>query len=542
MLSKLEIGGIKSFVDQASIPLSLLTVLSGPNSAGKSTVLQTLLIIKQTVESPPADGSLRLNGDLTKLGTAAIATGTRPSLSLTYDGRTVTVVLGTDSNRDETKLYVESLSVNGTRVEVSKRSGVDLVDFLNSKGLIGDVYDASERWIVMRGLSIVAGVKRVRGLSSEQRAEVDEFVYEYLLRFLSELVTEDVEISGPADRQSRRTALGYLSQGDLVFGIRALRAIESVEREARDKVMLSGTLRESLSSKYAEVVSDVGGILDLVDLEDRLVSFVNQYDAVEFEQVSNSPLITYLSIEDFASSVLYLGPLREQPRLIHDDVVVDDVGAIGPNGSRMVPYLHYFGGRHIKACLPIDPDRGKASPGIASMTLTEAMGIWIRHLGIGQNIVVRQAQPYGLVIGLVVEEGNPAVLLTNVGVGVSQILPILALGLAAMPGQMLIFEQPELHLHPAVQSKLGDFFVALVLSGVQVLVESHSEHLVMRLRLYVSRGIIGPDDVNLMFVSKDEFGSSIERVTMSESGYIDNWPKGFFDEAEKSLSRILARG
>ncbi|WP_162528596.1 AAA family ATPase [Mycolicibacterium sp. CBMA 361] len=77
--------------------------------------------------------------------------------------------------------------------------------------------------------------------------------------------------------------------------------------------------------------------------------------------------------------------------------------------------------------------------------------------------------------------------LTSVGTGVSQVLPVLVMCLQAPPGSLLLIEQPELHLNPAVQQKLADFLLAIAASGRQLLVETHSDYLITRLRLRTAK-------------------------------------------------------
>ncbi|MBY5738504.1 AAA family ATPase [Rhizobium leguminosarum] len=131
--------------------------------------------------------------------------------------------------------------------------------------------------------------------------------------------------------------------------------------------------------------------------------------------------------------------------------------------------------------------------------------------------------------------------LTNVGVGVSQVLPIVVMALLAPRGSLLIFEQPELHLHPKVQARLADFFLALALDGKQTLLETHSEYLVDRLRLRIASA---PSDnvrplVNILFSEKKNGSSDLTPVEISEYGSILNWPKDFFEQSQQDVGKIV---
>jgi predicted ATPase len=132
--------------------------------------------------------------------------------------------------------------------------------------------------------------------------------------------------------------------------------------------------------------------------------------------------------------------------------------------------------------------------------------------------------------------------LTNVGVGVSQVLPIIVMSLVSAPGSVLLFEQPELHLHPAVQSQLADFFIALSRSGRQCVVETHSEYLINRLRLRIAESDPSDDlkdQVVIHFVERTEADSRFRPVHVNAFGAIPDWPKGFFDQGPNESELIL---
>jgi predicted ATPase len=124
--------------------------------------------------------------------------------------------------------------------------------------------------------------------------------------------------------------------------------------------------------------------------------------------------------------------------------------------------------------------------------------------------------------------------LTDVGFGVSQILPIIVECLRMAEGETIILEQPEIHLHPSLQSKLADFFICMAKSGKNLVVETHSEHFINRLCLRIAQEESNDTRnlINILFVSYDEENkSSIAKpIEINKYGEIENWPVGFFDE------------
>jgi predicted ATPase len=129
----------------------------------------------------------------------------------------------------------------------------------------------------------------------------------------------------------------------------------------------------------------------------------------------------------------------------------------------------------------------------------------------------------------------------DVGTGISQVVPILAY--AAGKQQLIAIEQPELHLHPALQAELGDVFIESALGGNEnkFLIETHSEHLILRIMRRIresnagkhgTRPRITPDDVAILFVQPTESGAVVKQLRVDEQGrLIDPWPGGFFGEA-----------
>src|SRR5262249_40899913 len=127
--------------------------------------------------------------------------------------------------------------------------------------------------------------------------------------------------------------------------------------------------------------------------------------------------------------------------------------------------------------------------------------------------------------------------LTHVGVGVSQILPIVVMCLLARNGTTLIIEQPELHLNPKVQTRLADFFLSMALLGKQCLIETHSEYLITRLRLrsVMAEGSSLAGLMKLYFVEKRNGVSHYRDVKINEYGAVEDWPTGFFDQSQREI-------
>jgi predicted ATPase len=133
---------------------------------------------------------------------------------------------------------------------------------------------------------------------------------------------------------------------------------------------------------------------------------------------------------------------------------------------------------------------------------------------------------------------------TNVGFGVSYTLPVVTVLLAAEPGDLILLESPEAHLHPKGQAKLGELMSRAANSGVQIIVESHSDHIMNGIRVAAHENLLKAEDVRFYYFcwnSEDLTGATqVESIVMNQDGRIDKWPKGFFDELDHSLEILLS--
>jgi predicted ATPase len=138
--------------------------------------------------------------------------------------------------------------------------------------------------------------------------------------------------------------------------------------------------------------------------------------------------------------------------------------------------------------------------------------------------------------------------ITDVGFGVSQVLPALVQAFYCPPHSTVWMEQPEIHLHPQVQAELADVFISAtqarqdsVERHVQLIVESHSEHFLNRLQRRVAEGVLAPEDVAVYFCRRAGSATELEPLRLNVLGEIENWPENFFgDEMADIAARTLA--
>jgi predicted ATPase len=169
-------------------------------------------------------------------------------------------------------------------------------------------------------------------------------------------------------------------------------------------------------------------------------------------------------------------------------------------------------------------------------TLEPQVNAWIEDIMDGIRIKV-VASPETLSAQILIENsytrGNP-VLATNIGFGISYVLPIIVAGLLASANSFLIVENPEAHLHPAAQSKIGRFLGMVAAAGVNVIVETHSDHVVNGIQIAVAEQILPNDLATINFFSQDENQQqpNIDALAISPKGDLSRWPRGFFDQTQ----------
>jgi len=231
-------------------------------------------------------------------------------------------------------------------------------------------------------------------------------------------------------------------------------------------------------------------------------------------------------IREAFQNLEYLGPFRVYPsRTFHfTGAIPSTVGTRGENAIRILAddYLKL----------------GKRKGQIA-----EKVSNWMTRSGVAEQIrvVTISSRHFEVILkhSLTGEEEN----LADIGFGCGQVLPILVSGYAAEKGSIFMVEQPELHLHPRAQAELGSFFYDMYKNGIQSIIETHSEHLLLRLQYYVAKGLVKPSDVRIYYVYADGRSKKprkrIKEIRIDETGrFIDKWPEGFFPETLEEARRV----
>lgn len=438
MLTRLRLQNFKSWADTRDIDLRPITGLFGANSSGKTSLLQALLLLKQTADS--SDRGLALNF------------GDQKSLANLGDFRSVI-----HGHSDQAEL------------------GIDL------------------DWQQAKPLSV-----------NDPRGHAEEVVQDTHLGFSTHVKGE----YGADGKTLQLTVPTFEYRiGNSAFGMRrkgeSRRNYELIQRNIDFQFVRSQGRAWPLPAPVK-----CYGFPDQVRAYFQNAGFLSDLE---------------LAFEEQLRRVYYLGPLRAYPERRYT-WAGGQPSDMGQAGEQAVHAILSSRGKGEKI------SQGRGRPRV---TLEQYVADWLQRLGLIAEFRVESVGEGSQIFQVKVKKltDGPESLITDVGFGVSQILPVLVLCFYAPEGSTVILEQPEIHLHPAVQANLADVLIdAHRRRQVQIIVESHSEHLLRRLQRRIADQSLSNDDVALYFCEAGPKGSTLTPLDLDLFGTIKNWPAEFFGD------------
>jgi len=408
MFTQLRLKNFKAWKDTGSLALRPVTLLLGVNSSGKSSLIQSLLLLKQTVQSPDRSIHLNLGGD-----------------------------------------------------EANDLFNFGSFENVLSQGVEGDRHFAID-FTFMTGVN--ARIPEVR------------FYCTYGQNSAGGVVIQEWQLSAPTAKfRSLRREKGAYS------------LVVNDETQPREKGRhLAPERSVSLSAEGIAALGTDGDLLQ--DLS----------------------LVTRRELE----AIVYLGPLRRKPER---DYVWNksNPGVLGIDGHRTIDVL-------LASALMKGDEHGEVIAGVSK---------WLKRMKLADKLEVKQlgrSTRYEVVIHRDGIEAN----LRDVGIGISQVLPVLTVAHCAPAGSTVLLEEPEIHLHPLAQSVLAELFVEVSQKRkLQFIVETHSEHLFRRMQTLVARNTLTLDDAALYFVERVRNATQVRILDLDHLGRVKNWPEGFFGDA-----------
>lgn len=523
-----------------------VTFLVGTNSSGKSSLAQSLLL---TAQSHYDRGPMVLNGPLVQLGSA------EDVIREPLDGEKTQMRFSVASDSDEEFLALNAgYEVSGTANTASLEVSAVEVKFQTEPNLsplsirFSRDHARTDDLRLARRFGTASNYLHLKQIAEGRRA-LRSYVGMDGLRPTELVILYKEEQLAALFEKSMREALTQrsVSSPDSLYAMVAVqRALMSAANSRSAPVKLRNAMRGVANGMHRP-----GGIYEEWEktderIREEVLSILtrrrtakpyirlpiellgNNYyfsagDPFEYEVYnslgSTMKALGALSkeIDDLVTSIQYLGPLRDEPRVVWGQWNQLARGLpVGRRGETTAAVLARSGARRVNYCGPDGEMR--------SETIRSAVDDWLGYLQIGEGATTHDRGKLG--VGLRVSHAGRQRDLTSVGVGVSQALPIVVALLTAPPRAKLFLEQPELHLHPAVQARLADF-LARARPDVCVVAETHSDSLITRVRLRVAQASLDAKRVNIVFVEPSGTGSVFRRIEVSEHGDLSEWPEGF---------------
>jgi predicted ATPase len=483
-IRSIRLENFKAFKDSQPIPLKPITILIGKNSAGKSSILKAILASSQTASSTLPDGSdFRLIGDLTNLGTFSDTIhGGDPedNFAITFEIGPPPIWLGAEGKFDQNFSFKYSYSSSKSSPLSAKFSGV-VAKYGN------EIMVSGGRFEKLPGLR--HGRPGLRhGRSPVKRAIRAKFNSESI--FASHEGDSDSGPELPEIIQEINTAIAEI--------------LENNQEEIRENNPLQLWLSDfalDITEKYPTPRKLLG-------------SLFNQFGPTE---------IASAQINTILAKTIYLGPFRDEPSR-EARLAQSSGNRVGIRGEDLSTLLHVWRDNE---------------------DFMEQFNSHLRSLGIADSArtsasYMKSENGEELETGFVkimVNKAGTARSLMDLGFGTSQVLPIV-FELTLKKNRLILLEQPELHLHPAAQSELGDLLKFSMERGNQLIVETHSANLIERIRKLIRRGELDNNSANIIYIRQDSSGRGIcDCIGFNKDGtFADTWPEDdFFGEREREI-------
>ena len=604
-LKKISLRNFKSVKD-AEVTISPLTVVVGANSSGKSTLLQAILSISQAISKDLNGTTYPLNGEKISLGTFAetksffaedldspIQIGfelegdyfsNRNPLTTQVRQRTEVIrrsnnyrvkfkfdLTKSGSNESGTA-QVSHILINSERknqsgpgeishsmkIDLSFNSDIPLIDQRrrdSNNDCSGTVYDsATDRTYPVNRASFSGLIPTTLW----ERGDNSIFVAEQIIEAVNEClaVELDSEISRIKSKPVSESDLKVIEKSAIKIACSIFEdlvhnsfldlgededEIQSYLHDEDDWTFrhevqkLDPEQKRNLAALVAN--SDIGRIVSALERELDFPFALGgiAFRAIRGEVSHSSDDLAAMTRQVFRNKITHLGPIRLTPKVNYDPSSGrPDVGSAGEYTAYV---LHTRGNQKLMFPLP-NGNREYVS-------LNEALNLWLESFGLASGAKTEDNGRLGIGLRLNLISGGNEVDLTSVGTGVSQVLPVLVSCLIARKSTVLLLEEPELHLHPKLQMDLADFLIACCKSGRQIIIETHSEHIINRIRRRIAEG----DDrelndlIGILFVEQSNGITQYRSPSINKFGGLgSDWPDGFLDVGAGEMENLLGAG
>lgn len=517
VIKEIEIENVRIFAGKAySFSLPELTVFCGTNSSGKSTILKSILLLRQSMDG------LRFAGPEVDLGDYSSFVSDRDphrdvSVAITFEDELepheYSIMSRAVKDKDDSKISAKD------KLKANKpcfvKASFKLCPSPRPPSGQKSLFDIANESKGSQGLTRQGILKSV---TCEPIVNGEK-----LLRWEVRLTGEPANMKGSYDYEILMPKRYF----EAVGGTDMMRVKKANDGHfIKAKASIKGIMPNGIIAKPKEVADTVEGKRRL-----RLRFFtLPPY----FEDV-------LIKLRSDLNNIEYLGPFRT-PAKRYYITNFDAIPDLDPEG-RFLPYiLRNMEERTVVNVRPGEKEQKKEA-------LSNALNGWLYYLRTGKAPVERTEEEIEVstLRGAIVEfeiksvSGIGTHAVTDSGFGYSQVIPILIRGLLASKGSTFIVEQPELHLNPALHVRLADFFVSMVRAGKQIIVETHSEHIVNAIRVFAAEDDEGElaSKCAIYFIDAEDHTPTVHELSIKPDGTVPNWPFDFFGEAASLAGRLL---
>ncbi|MDZ8185780.1 MAG: DUF3696 domain-containing protein [Nostoc sp. ChiSLP02] len=558
-LTALRVGNFKAFADQQYIPLRPLTLIFGANSSGKSSIIHSLLLAHHAIKNGELDiYRTEAGGDSVDLGgfgqyvhkrdrrsqvewsvdidPKQLSTVDRGLVDLLQPIKKLTVGVGIGTRLGKGRVRVRSFFIEADDRRVlnmsSRPKGKLQLDRLDSQHpILSNLIQA-----------ILEANTFTLKVNPEDREEIEKAIYELVPEItarVSRLLPTKIQVGDDGDISIPKINPKPGQQEDLADTVRLILPYrlseligvitETVERDI-GKLRYLGPFRtypprHFAFSRQQDANWYAGGgyawdiLLNNAEVRQKVNAWLGDSDRMKspYELVVRSLLPdSQLAVE------LY-------PRIaksLHDLTTKLIFHAAG-FGSDIQQEIERLRGDFEAAGIDLNSDNvlPEVEQLVSMLTDTDSLSeTWVQEMTSGGDRISD--------LVLIDKRTKTPVSHRDVGIGISQVIPILV-SCYGLSDALVAIEQPEIHLHPRLQAELGSVFAESIKPPYnnRFILETHSEHLMLRLQKLIREGNLSPEDVSVIYVDCDSEGSQCLELRLDEEGdFIDEWPDGFFED------------
>lgn len=489
MLKKIGITNFKAFGKETFLELGELTLLSGVNSSGKSSLYQSLLLFLQSFnETIEIEGceiqSLNLNEGYLDFG---------KNEEILYDKENKNITFSFE--------WDNGIKLKNTYELISLPNRVKIKRFVIKESIYQEITEDDDKKFYF--------LKRNEDFSYDIKAsKILEFKYNTINGIIE---NSKIDIKG-----SKKTPIGKGKQKEI-------------------------ELKDEVTFKNIKKVAMFNQMLKSFDIEIDLIEecidkkSLERFNKKKFRESYENKIIGELKIKERVITLLNAHMFRNKVFLSPNDIYY--VPPFRGEPKRLYlkkggPFRHYI----EKMDDLIEYDYNLERKEVVSGTLKKALEYWlIEKLQIGEEILIKEVVgEYG--IEVLIRINGKLLPITGVGYGVSQVAPVIYSVLANRQ-EIIILDEPEIHLHPKIQSDLAEFFFKISKLKKTLLIETHSEYIIEKL-IYLKVKYNVSSQIKMIWVEKGEEGAKLTEIEHDNLGYINNAPKFFLSEREKMLEEL----